>query len=116
MVYEIDNFTHRVIIVRGLEELLGYAIGEVPSTIDWWISQIHPDDISKAQEQFYPTKSIDGLVNQYRVKHKDDGYIVVEGIAKVLKDKSGKTTKHIGSMQNITESKKLEKMLQEKNA
>jgi PAS domain-containing protein len=55
MIYEIDLRTKKVSVIRGLEQLLGYSVGEVPATIDWWISQIHPDDVKIASEQFNPT-------------------------------------------------------------
>jgi PAS domain S-box-containing protein len=114
MVYEIEDDSGKVTIVRGLEELLGYSVGEVPSTVDWWINQIHPDDKSRAQEQFFPTKPVDKVVNEYRIKNRTGEYIPVQGIAKVLRDKTGKPQKIIGSMQNITDRKNLEKLLQEK--
>ncbi len=114
MVYEIKDDARKVVIVRGLEELLGYSVGEVPSTVDWWISQIHPEDKLRAQEQFYPTKPVDKVVNEYRIKTKDTKFIFVEGIAKVLRDRTGKALKIIGSMQNITDRKNSERLLQEK--
>jgi PAS domain S-box-containing protein len=114
MVYEIKDDTKEVVIVRGLEELLGYTIGEVPSSVDWWISQIYPEDKSKAQEQFYPTSSVDKVSNEYRIKSKNGEYIFVQGIAKVLREKTGKPLKIIGSMQNIADRKNLQKLLREK--
>ena len=113
MVYEIDQKTNRITIIRGLEELLGYTAGEVPDTVDWWISQMHPDDKAKVKEQFYPTDSADKVVNEYRIQHKDGGYIIVQGASKVLKDKTGNPTRIIGYMQNITERRRMEKQLQE---
>ncbi len=114
MIYEIENDTRKVTIVRGLEELLGYSVGEVPSTVDWWISQIYPEDKSKAQEQFYPKKTVDKVSNEYRIKSKNGEYIFVQGVAKVLSDQTGKPLKIIGSMQNIADRKNLERLLQEK--
>ena len=114
MIYEIEDNTKKVVIVRGLEELLGYSVGEVPSTVEWWVSQIHPEDRLRAQEQFYPTKPVDKVINEYRIKTKNTKFIFVEGIAKVLRDKTGKPLKIIGSIQNITDRKNLERLLQEK--
>lgn len=113
MVYEINLEDRQIIIIRGLEELLGYGAGEVPSTVEWWISQIHPDDRFRAQEQFCPTKPVEKIVNTYRIRSKDGNYIFVHGIAKVLKDRLGNLERIIGSMQNITEKKRLESQLKE---
>jgi PAS domain S-box-containing protein len=114
MVYEIDSVMNEVLIIRGLEDLLGYSIDEVPSTIEWWISQIHPEDRHKTKEQFYPTNIVDKAINEYRIKTKNGEYIYVQGTAKLLTDKSGKA-KIVGSMQNITNYKNLEKSLREKD-
>lgn len=113
MIYEIDSKTGQVIVIRGLEDLLGYSVGEVPVTIDWWIRQIHPEDRHKAQEQFHPTTSIDKVVNEYSIRHKNGGYIIVRGIAKLVNNKDGSTARIIGIMQDITKEKDLERQLLE---
>jgi PAS domain S-box-containing protein len=113
MVYDIDTRTHEITVIRGLEELLGYSVGDVPVTIDWWISQIHPEDVSKAQEQFHPTTSVEKAVNEYRIRGKDGGYVIVRGIAKGIPDIKGNILKIIGSMQNISKEKDMERQLQQ---
>jgi PAS domain S-box-containing protein len=113
MVYEIDCRTQQITVIRGLEELLGYTVGEVPVTIDWWESQIHPDDRYKAQEQFHPTKPVEKAVNEYRIRRKDNRYIIVRGIAKVITDAKGNAVKIIGIMQDISEEKDMERQLQD---
>ncbi len=114
MVYEINVRTNQIIVIRGLEELLGYSVGEVPATIDWWISQIHPNDAHRAKEQFYPTKSTEKVVNEYRIHRKDGGYIIVRGTASIITNLKGDPERIIGSMQDVTKERSLEKELQDK--
>jgi PAS domain S-box-containing protein len=43
LVYEIFLKECSVAVFTG-EEVLGYKKGELPTTLDWWLRQIHPDD------------------------------------------------------------------------
>ena len=113
MIYEIDPKTNKIFIVRGLEGLLGYSPEEVQYSIDWWINQILPEDVPKANEQFYPTKNVDNIVNEYHIRHKKGNYIVVRGIAKIIKDTTGKRVRIIGGMQDITQYKEMQAKLEE---
>jgi PAS domain S-box-containing protein len=115
MVYEIDQKTKKITVIRGIEQLLGYSTGEVPSNIDWWISQIHPDDIYIASEQFYPTRSVDKEVNKYRIHNKSGDYITVQGAAKVILDKAGNPERIIGGMQDITRYIEMQQTIEEKS-
>ncbi len=113
MIYEIDPKTNKINIIRGLEELLGYSPEEVQYSVDWWINQILPEDVPKAKEQFYPTKNVDNIVNEYHIHHKKGNYIVVRGIAKIIKDTTGKRVRIIGGMQDITQYKEMQAKLEE---
>ncbi len=113
MIYEIDPKTNKINIIRGLEELLGYSPEEVQYSVDWWINQILPEDVPKAKEQFYPTKNVNNIVNEYHIHHKKGNYIVVRGIAKIIKDTTGKRVRIIGGMQNITQYKEMQAKLEE---
>jgi len=114
MIYEIDPKTNKIFIVRGLEGLLGYLPEEVQYSVDWWINQILPEDVPKAIEQFYPTKkNLDNIVNEYHIRHKKGNYIVVRGIAKIIKDTTGKRVRIIGGMQDITQYKEMQAKLEE---
>jgi PAS domain S-box-containing protein len=114
MIYEIDLRTKKVSVIRGLEQLLGYSVGEVPATIDWWISQIHPDDVKIASEQFNPTGRVNRVVNEYRIHGKACHYITVQGVAKVLLDKAGNPQRIIGGLQDITRYVEMQKNIDEK--
>jgi PAS domain S-box-containing protein len=114
MVYEINLQGKTVTIIRGIESLLGYSVGEVPSTIDWWINQIHPDDVNRATEQFYSTRAVKEVVNEYRIRNKAGHYITIQGVAKVLVDKAGNPSRIIGGMQDITKFIEMQALIDEK--
>jgi PAS domain S-box-containing protein len=44
IIYEYDFETGRVERSRGVHEVLGYRLDDVPPTADWWQQQVHPDD------------------------------------------------------------------------
>lgn len=114
MIYEVDKNTKHVNIIRGVEELLGYTIGEIPATVDWWVSQVHPNDVSKAKEQFYPTKNDEKKVSEYRIRNKEGRYIIVQSASKILHDSAGNLIRIIGSIQNITSRKTIQAELEDK--
>jgi PAS domain S-box-containing protein len=105
MVYETEVKTGKIKILRGTEELVGYKLDEVDYTVDWVLSQMHPNDVPhviatlKAAIQ---DPKIDKYILEYRFRHKNGNYIIVKDTAKAVKDSSGKTVLFIGGVRDIT--------------
>jgi signal transduction histidine kinase len=56
---------------------------------------------------------VDNIVNEYHIHHKKGNYIVVRGIAKIIKDTTGERVRIIGGMQDITQYKEMQAKLEE---
>jgi PAS domain S-box-containing protein len=114
LVYELDLESGAVTVFRGLEELLGYKPGEVSLDNEWWMNQIHPDDIAAVEAKL--NKAIETATDtlfEYRIRCKQGDYIVVHDTAKMVKDDLGKVVRIVGGARDVTERKKAEKELKE---
>lgn len=102
--------------------ILGYGREELPEPnkrLEWFIRRIHPDDvelIAKAYSDFLEGKT-EGYLVEVRVKHKEGEWIWVKGSAKAIeRSESGKVSRILGVMQDITERKNLEESLRQNEA
>lgn len=88
------------------EELLGSRLHEF----------IHPDDIHFLEEQFFKnfvSVNLDNK-NEYRIKRKDAHYIWFETITQPIKDVKGEVVEIQTSSRDITERKRAEQQIREK--
>ncbi len=114
LVYDYQRETGQVKLARGLEELTGYKPDEVNYTYNWWISQIHPEDIQRLRVQLdeaLKDEQAKGYILEYRLKHKKGHYIMVKDTAKILRENS--SIHIIGGIRDVTERKQLQKKLEE---
>jgi len=106
MVYETDVKTGKIKVLRGMEKLVGYKTDEVDFTVDWVLSQMHPEDVPQVLATLKAATEdpkIDKYVLEYRFRHKNGNYITVKDTAKAVKDSSGKTVLFIGGVRDITQ-------------
>jgi PAS domain S-box-containing protein len=77
---------------------------------------IHPDDIAYVhahRDQFADSDEVSTLVT--RARHSDGHYIWIESYVKRIRDKSGKITRSVGALRDISEQKQRELQLLEAN-
>lgn len=100
-------------------EFIGYTLDELsPVSIDTWIKNCHPEDLMLSKNLI--EKHFKGELDYYecesRMKHKNGDWIWVLGRGKVNQwDGNGKPLLMSGTHQVITERKKAEKALKEKD-
>lgn len=109
-VYEVNIIENRVERSYGLETMLGYELAEIPSTVDWWLEQIHPDDRvpAVAMSRANYEKKAEGHNLEYRVRHKAGHYLWVWDRAQFKRNDQGQVVGLLGSTVNITERKRSE--------
>src|SRR5215510_9960079 len=118
-VYDRNPASNRVERSAGFGAVLGYDENESAESHDWWKSLIHPDDVHRVKEMLIhvvsgrKTDSFDGYSLEYRIRHKDGRYLWVWDRGKLMRDNSGRVTRVIGSVVDITRRKRIENSMRE---
>ncbi|MBO9563162.1 MAG: PAS domain S-box protein [Niastella sp.] len=98
----------------GFYTLFGYRPAYVRKTSGFWESCLHPDDrerVVKRLEQFIGNNRSRVWEEEYRFKKSNGEYALVHDRGFLIFDQEGKINRMIGSMQDITEKRELEKEL-----
>ena len=116
-IWDWDFSTDHVLWNEAIERTYGYSPADVGPTGDWWIGHIHPDDRDRVAHGIH--EAIDGeAVNwsdEYRFARADGGYAPVLDRGFIIRDASGKATRMIGAMLDLTERRERELALTASN-
>jgi two-component system cell cycle sensor histidine kinase/response regulator CckA len=109
LVYDLDLTTNILKWSGAIEQLTGYLPSEYQISVAEWAEQIHPDDRNEAMRLLEETME-SGLPYrvEYRYRRRDGSYFWVENNGVYLKDESGKPTRMLGAMKDITAQKEME--------
>lgn len=110
MIALVDSRGHRLYNSPAYQKVLGYSPEELKATSS--LEQIHPDDrprVLQAAEKARLTGQ--GERMEYRIKHKDGTWRVLESTASAIKNAQGETEKLVIVNRDITERKRAEEML-----
>ena len=112
-VWDRDLVSGNVYHSPRMSEMLGYAPGEVPSTLAAWKALSHPDDYAKVMEVMQA--HLEGKTPRYeavvRIRGKDRAWRWILSRGQALRDKDGKAVRVSGTHTDITERKKMEEQL-----
>ncbi len=93
--------------------LIGYEEGEIGSRSRDWFNRVHHDDLERLQKGF--ASAIQGgsehFENQHRLWHKDSSYRWMLSRGVPVRDESGKVTRIVGTLTDITHRKETEEQL-----
>ena len=102
---------------RGLFNLTGYYPEEVDSSQEWWMEQIHSEDLNRVKVALNSILTSSSHYDlQYRVKHRAGGYRNVWDRATILRDKYGKILRIVGTSVDITDQKQAQEAIENLNA
>jgi PAS domain S-box-containing protein len=100
-----------------VDELLGYAPGEFPRTLQAFLDSLHPEDrerVWNAIERHLRGEAAYAV--EYRIRHNDGTWRQWLARGTALRDTGGKPYRWIGAVTDITEQKRAEVQLQESEA
>ena len=117
-VWDWDVPTGQAFFTPRYYEMLGYEDGEFPSTYDYWMSMVYPDDIKRVQAELQTgVSSGQKFVVDVRLKKKDGTYCWYSTRGKTIsKNTDGTAKRMVGTLTDISERKKIEEELQKSKA
>jgi two-component system cell cycle sensor histidine kinase/response regulator CckA len=114
LIYEWDPETAKMNWYGDIDEMLGYAPDEFPRDLERMNEYIHPDDrerVLKSVENHIKTG--EPFVEEYRLRKKNQDYLVISSRGIAIEDKDRMLRRWIGVNTDITERKQTEKKLRE---
>src|SRR6266699_1420005 len=110
MIAVIDCDGHRLYNSPAYQNILGYSPEELKSTSS--LEQIHSEDRQRVLEATEKARFTGrGERLEYRIRHKDGTWRILESTASAIKDKDGQTERLVIVNRDITERKRAEEML-----
>ncbi len=111
MIALVDVKGRRLYNSPAYKRILGYSAAELGETSAF--EQIHPDDRFKVLEAAREARSTGvGKKLEYRIRHRDGTWRVVESLASTVRDQKGEVVKLVIVNRDITERKRAEEQLE----
>ncbi|HKV81278.1 MAG TPA: EAL domain-containing protein [Candidatus Sulfotelmatobacter sp.] len=111
MIALVDVKGRRLYNSPAYKRVLGYSPSELSETSSF--EQIHPDDRMRVLEAAREARESGvGKRLEYRIKHKDGSWRVLESVASTIRDEKGEVTKLVIVNRDITERKRAEQQLE----
>jgi diguanylate cyclase (GGDEF)-like protein/PAS domain S-box-containing protein len=111
MIALVDVKGRRLYNSPAYKRILGYSAAELSETSSF--EQIHPDDRFKVLEAAREARETGiGKRMEYRIKHKDGSWRVLESVASTIRDGNGQVAKLVIVNRDITERKRAEQQLE----
>src|SRR5688500_8234731 len=105
LIYDWDMLSKTVYWNEAIHTAFGYSAADIGPTIDWWESLMHPDDRASVLGSL--ELAIAGRdtswSGEYRFRHADGSYATVIDRGLFMRDESGRATRMIGSVIDISE-------------
>jgi|GEM_PF-1565741 len=111
-IYDWDFITDKCYWGEGFIRDFGYD-SEILSDDYFWEKHIHPEDYERVVNEINQAKNgtVSNWLNEYRFQKTDGSYAYVLDRSIIIRDKNGKATRMIGAVQDITEKKNLQQLL-----
>ncbi len=111
MIALVDVKGRRLYNSPAYKRVLGYSAAELGETSAF--EQIHPDDRFKVLDAAREARETgEGKRLEYRIKHKDGSWRVLESVASTIRDAKGEVAKLVIVNRDITERKRAEQQLE----
>jgi PAS domain S-box-containing protein len=116
LVFEVSLDDDRPLTAYGLERFLGLTERPARMDLDWWLSRIHPDDLSAYRAGIERQIQTGGKMKAaYRVRHESGSWLHVESYREVIADAAGRPIKVIGTALDATQRKEAEAAIRDRD-
>ena len=115
-IYDWDLITDTCYWGEGFIRDFGYDI-ETLSDKNFWQKHVHPGDRERILNDIDKSakETASNWLNEYRFQKSDGSYAYVLDRSIIIRDKNGKAVRMIGAVQDITEKKNLQRLLDKSN-
>ena len=115
MIAVVDLEGRRIFNSLSYQKILGYSPEELQESSGF--EQIHPEDRERVKKAAAQTRQSGmGTVLEYRFRHKNGGWMVLESVASVIRNEKGEPEKLVIVNRDITERKKAQEDLSRSEA
>lgn len=100
---------------EGLEQLFGYAHGQVAGGHAWWLDHVHEDDrdrVASSHRGAIATEQ-ENWSAAYRFRRQDGSFADVEDRGYILRDDQGCALRIVGVLSDVTDRKAMEAQLRQ---
>lgn len=116
IVYDHDLITDRIEWGGNPERLIGWTAEELGVTQEEWQEKIHHDDLERVLTEFAGVAKESFFSSEYRFRCKNGDYVWVFDRGFITRDNSGRATRVIGIMLDITQRRVAEEQLRSRTA
>jgi PAS domain S-box-containing protein len=102
---------HCTFVSENVTAITGYESREILQNEGFWMSHIHPEDLSEVLVILSQVFKTDYYTLEYRFLHKDGSYRWLYDKGKLVQDEAGQPLEFVGYLADITERKQLEQEL-----
>jgi len=113
-IWDYNVFSDSLYHGEGYANIFGYKSVGSPQSLSEWSSKIHADDLERVRtsfEHFMLSGTHKHWEAEYRFIRADGEYVLVYDRGFLIFNQEGKVARIVGSMQDITERKQLEKQV-----
>lgn len=111
-VWDLDLVTNDIYRSDAFSNISGYQKSEIEPSLDWWFNKIHSDDQERVKIKMQQCLMAHAThwEDEYRFQYADGSYRILSDKGYVVYDRE-KPVRLIGSIQDLTERKKIESQL-----
>jgi PAS domain S-box-containing protein len=113
-IWDLDLNNHSITWTKGYQKLFGHGFEENETSLDFWIANIHPDEVDKITDEFnsfIQQAETPFWEAEYRFKKKNGEYAYVIDKGFMIFDEHKNPVRVVGAMADHSERKKLEQEL-----
>ena len=112
-----DLITNQVYFSPRWKSMLGYKENEIPNEFASWEKLLHPDDLKNAFSviEIYLSEKKGNYAVEFRMKHKNGGYISILSRGFGIKNEAGEIVRIIGTHVDITDQKEAAERIRKLN-
>ena len=117
-VWDYDVRAGEQVVSNRWTEMLGYALADIPSPVEFFKEALHPEDRKRVLEKWnrYLEGNGDKYVTTHRLRHRNGHYRWIMSRGKIVeRDSSGKPLRIMGTHTDVTKQKQLEEELRKNN-